>query len=225
MPVSKRTRFEVLRRDGFRCYYCGTRGPETGQGLQIDHVVPVALGGSDQPTNLVSACRDCNYGKASTPADAELVAAVEVETEKARAAQALARAALVADLDREEQYVNHVWDLWDEAFDSKWRDNRDVDSLAHAWCKRGVPMQVVREALRIAAGSSVPHASRMRYAGGVVNNMMQGIETRALAIVSGEDEVYTAGYDSGFHDGQIFADSHARDIVAEHIDRGLLSHA
>lgn len=225
MAVTKRTRFEVLRRDSFRCYYCGTRGKETGEGLQIDHVVPKALGGGDEPTNLVSACRDCNYGKSSMPSDAEIVAAVEVETAKARAAQAVAREALLGDLEKQAQYVNHVWERWDEAFDPRWRDNTDVEPLAHSWFKRRVPMQVVIEALRIAANSNVPHRSKMRYAGGVVNNMMQGIETRALAIVSGEDEVYNAGYDSGFHDGQIFARAYARDIVAEHIDRGLLSHA
>src|SRR5690554_3945800 len=76
MAVSKRTRFEVLRRDSFRCQYCGLNAPETGEGLTIDHVVPVSLGGSDKPENLVAACKDCNAGKSSIQPDSPLVAQV-----------------------------------------------------------------------------------------------------------------------------------------------------
>lgn len=41
MSVSKRLRFEVLRRDNHTCRYCGSSAPEVK--LTIDHVVPVAL--------------------------------------------------------------------------------------------------------------------------------------------------------------------------------------
>lgn len=65
MAVSKRTRFEVLRRDDYTCRYCrSTENP-----LTIDHVVPEALGGGNDPSNLVAACRDCNAGKSSTSPD------------------------------------------------------------------------------------------------------------------------------------------------------------
>lgn len=47
MSVTKRLRFEVLRRDGYKCRYCGLEASATE--LQVDHVTPVALGGSDQP--------------------------------------------------------------------------------------------------------------------------------------------------------------------------------
>ena len=59
MAVTKRTRFEVLRRDNYTCRYCRS----TEHSLTIDHVTPVALGGSDDPSNLVACCRDCNSGK------------------------------------------------------------------------------------------------------------------------------------------------------------------
>lgn len=54
-------RFEVLRRDGFTCRYCGRKAPLVR--LQIDHVTPWSLGGSDEPSNLVTACSECNAGK------------------------------------------------------------------------------------------------------------------------------------------------------------------
>jgi len=31
--------------------------------LHVDHVVPLALGGVDAVSNLVSACEECNLGK------------------------------------------------------------------------------------------------------------------------------------------------------------------
>jgi 5-methylcytosine-specific restriction endonuclease McrA len=61
------TRRNVLKRDGYRCQYCGTRrGPMT-----TDHVVPRALGGRDRWDNLVCACIRCNNRKGNrTPEQA-----------------------------------------------------------------------------------------------------------------------------------------------------------
>jgi hypothetical protein len=62
--VSAKRRFEVLRRDGFKCTYCGARA--SASELHVDHVIPVVDGGSDELNNLVSACIDCNLGKGKT---------------------------------------------------------------------------------------------------------------------------------------------------------------
>ncbi|MGW6578921.1 HNH endonuclease [Streptomyces globisporus] len=64
MAVSKRLRYEILRRDKHACRYCGATAPDVP--LRVDHVIPVALGGSDAPENLVAACEPCNSGKTST---------------------------------------------------------------------------------------------------------------------------------------------------------------
>lgn len=64
-PLSKRTRFEILKRDNWRCHYCGA-GPMQGA-LHVDHVKPVAEGGTDDAHNLVTACEGCNLGKAFIP--------------------------------------------------------------------------------------------------------------------------------------------------------------
>lgn len=61
-PLSKKRRFEVLKRCGFRCHYCGARGTD-GVELHVDHVHPVSKGGDNSDDNLVAACRDCNLGK------------------------------------------------------------------------------------------------------------------------------------------------------------------
>lgn len=61
--LSKRTRFRVLARDGFRCRYCG-RGADIVT-LVVDHVVAVANGGTNDDANLIAACDECNSGKSA----------------------------------------------------------------------------------------------------------------------------------------------------------------
>lgn len=105
MTVSRRLRFEILRRDGHACRYCGATAPDVA--LTVDHVIPTTLGGGDEPANLVTACQPCNAGKSSVPADAAIVEdvdatamlfahALEFVTERRRAD----RAAMVGIVDR-----------------------------------------------------------------------------------------------------------------------------
>lgn len=54
-------RFQVLQRCNFTCTYCGRRPPEVV--LQVDHILAVANGGTNRPSNLTAACRECNLGK------------------------------------------------------------------------------------------------------------------------------------------------------------------
>lgn len=59
--LSKKTRFDVFKRDGFKCMYCGAHPPSVL--LHVDHVVPVAAGGKNDLDNLITACEPCNLGK------------------------------------------------------------------------------------------------------------------------------------------------------------------
>jgi hypothetical protein len=63
--ISTRTKFEVRKRDGFKCRYCGAT--PMARLLHVDHVVPVSKGGTNEMENLVTACVDCNLGKAGVP--------------------------------------------------------------------------------------------------------------------------------------------------------------
>lgn len=81
-PISKKTRFEVFKRDGFCCQYCGAH-PSDSVMLEIDHIHPVSRGGKNDIDNLVSACLDCNRGKG-----ANLLSSVPQSlSEKAKIAQ------------------------------------------------------------------------------------------------------------------------------------------
>lgn len=59
--ISKRVRFEVFKRDGFVCHYCGAHPPTVL--LHLDHIVAVASGGGNEMDNLVTSCEPCNLGK------------------------------------------------------------------------------------------------------------------------------------------------------------------
>jgi hypothetical protein len=61
--LSKKTRFEVFKRDGFACQYCGAHPPKVI--LHVDHIVAVANGGGGDMDNLVTSCESCNQGKAA----------------------------------------------------------------------------------------------------------------------------------------------------------------
>lgn len=56
--IPDRIAARVYRRDNFACQHC-----ETTSELTIDHIIPVARGGSDEPDNLQVLCRTCNGTK------------------------------------------------------------------------------------------------------------------------------------------------------------------
>jgi 5-methylcytosine-specific restriction endonuclease McrA len=50
------------------CHYCGRKFKPSE--LTMDHVVPLARGGTSTPGNIVPCCRDCNRAKRlGTPAE------------------------------------------------------------------------------------------------------------------------------------------------------------
>ena len=59
--IGKKLRFEVFKRDSFKCQYCGESAPDVV--LHIDHIKPVADGGDNDLANLITSCVDCNSGK------------------------------------------------------------------------------------------------------------------------------------------------------------------
>lgn len=65
--ISTTMRFEIFQRDDYRCHYCKrhkSQFPESIH-LTLDHKVPHVDGGDDSFGNLVTACSECNNGKAN----------------------------------------------------------------------------------------------------------------------------------------------------------------
>lgn len=66
-PHVRLNKREVMRRDEYRCQYCGRYSAH----LTVDHVVPRRKGGKFSWENLVSACPQCNRRKGDrTPQEA-----------------------------------------------------------------------------------------------------------------------------------------------------------
>ena len=85
--LSKKTRFEVLKRDKFTCKWCGRSAVQDEVVLEIDHIVPVKEGGNNHMLNLVTSCFECNRGKAANMIDDNKVVAqqkiqLDLEQEK-----------------------------------------------------------------------------------------------------------------------------------------------
>lgn len=82
-PITKTVRFEVFKRDSFRCQYCGASAPDVI--LEVDHIKPVSKGGTNDIMNLVTACRDCNRGKSDRVLSDKSI--VEVQRQQLEAQQ------------------------------------------------------------------------------------------------------------------------------------------
>lgn len=63
VSMTNSKRYDVLRRDQFQCVLCGASGSEAN--LEVDHIIPVSKGGSDDMENLRCLCFRCNRGKHS----------------------------------------------------------------------------------------------------------------------------------------------------------------
>ncbi len=59
--IPLKDRWVILKRDHYRCVKCGSKPPEVE--LEIDHILPVSKGGSNDLNNLQTLCNLCNQGK------------------------------------------------------------------------------------------------------------------------------------------------------------------
>lgn len=150
MAVSKRLRYEIIRRDNGTCRYCGQHAPDVP--LTVDHVIPTTLGGTDEPSNLVAACRDCNSGKTSSAADAPFVANVAEDALLWRQLTELAAAQLRADRGAEIEFGDHLITTWD-AQCPRWNVPSDWRTSAHGMYAAGASKDDITYAINVTAGS------------------------------------------------------------------------
>ncbi|VWB64763.1 hypothetical protein BLA15816_03056 [Burkholderia lata] len=61
--ISAKLRYRVFERDQFACVSCGRNFNRDNVQLEIDHIIPVSRGGTNEFSNLQTLCIDCNRGK------------------------------------------------------------------------------------------------------------------------------------------------------------------
>jgi hypothetical protein len=187
MAVSKRLRYEIFRRDNHTCRYCGASAPDVP--LRVDHVTPVALGGTDTPDNLVTSCEPCNSGKSSATVDSALVA--NVSDDALRWANAMKQA---ADNLREQEtpkleYRDAFLAEW-----NRWHLGKDDDKqvpLPNDWKQSierfrvaGIPVWMWADIVDIGmANEKVKPANTFKYCCGIAWNKVAELHAEAGRIV------------------------------------------
>lgn len=165
MAVTKRTRYEVLRRDNHACRYCGAVADDTP--LTIDHVVPVSLGGTDNADNLAAACKDCNAGKASISPDQPLVEDVQQKAFDFRRGYEAALQEEVIQLRATKDYQDEFATIWE--YHTNMSMPRGWKSSVGRWHAMGVPMELLEYATEIAADRpNIAASGRWKYMCGIV---------------------------------------------------------
>jgi hypothetical protein len=168
--LSKTLRFEVFKRDGFTCQYCGATPPAVV--LEVDHIEAVAAGGSDDQDNLITACFDCNRGKGAR----DLRVAPETLAEKAeRIAEAEAQLAAFREVMEalEARKEADVWIVVDALFGETETTHARFNSIKMFLDR--LPVWEVKEAAQIARGAKPwSEAQRFKYFCGVCWNKIKG---------------------------------------------------
>lgn len=179
MPVGKRLRYEVLKRDKFTCRYCGASAPDVH--LQVDHIVPVSLGGGDTPDNLVAACVDCNSGKSSSTVGGITVQDVSpLNVEMMRAVRAIGDKT-VADMEEMQKASDFLCDNWRGPDLPPMPDDgyRSIEK----WLTLGLPVQIIESMMVVATDANVPKKDKWRYFCGCCWNRLYGLHEEARGVV------------------------------------------
>jgi hypothetical protein len=185
--VSRRVRFEVLRRDNHTCRYCGASAPNVA--LTVDHVVPSALGGSDDPSNLVTACRDCNAGKGSTSPDERVVAEVDELAVKYAAAfeqaSEMRRAKAATEREVAEDFYVEAHKMWphDDWLPGDW--DTSIIRLAGA----GLELEAMLAYVSVAVcAMNIPPRRMFRYFCGCCWNEVSRRQELAMELLRGDGQ-------------------------------------
>lgn len=172
VTISRRERFDIFRRDSFKCRYCGRTSEDVT--LEVDHVIPVCEGGTNDEANLVTACFDCNRGKRGTLLDAPLPSAtdwLQVLQERRELLQQAeqAREAATAREDFEQEICN----FWCEQTRKDGMSRQTLTVMVSFAKRHGVAMVYdwIQTAVRRLPGKG--DARLGRYISGIRNGMIE----------------------------------------------------
>ncbi|MCS4277383.1 hypothetical protein M2390_002589 [Mycetocola sp. BIGb0189] len=234
MAITKRTRFEILRRDNYTCQYCGAKAPDVA--LHIDHVVPVALGGDDKPGNLIAACADCNSGKTSIQPDSPLVKGLDDRAAAYVLGMQDKMARFRADFESLDDYVYEFDELWESANSSRAGVRAplpaDYKMSLFRWMQMGIPIKAYELAIPAAMVKKLASGSEFKYMCGIVWNMIEQrsidysvtVDTAAIYTAAESDQFaqheWERGRDQGILRGAAAQRVKAsmRDLIRHHID-------
>jgi hypothetical protein len=149
-PITKKTRFEIFKRDSFTCQYCGKSAPDII--LELDHIMPVVKGGSSDITNLITSCHACNSGKS----DRELSDDAVIQKRKKQLDELNERREQLEMMMEwhewlmsiESDSVNYVVEFWNKTAGTNFIMNEKGVALIKDWVRKFGMMEVI-ESIKI----------------------------------------------------------------------------
>ena len=170
--ISRRLRFEIFKRDGFVCQYCGAKPPSVV--LELDHLHHVSKGGSNRRENLITSCFECNRGKSDQLlSDLPSSALDRAELIKEKRDQLRAYDRLVASIKADEE---RRIDAIEEAFQVHFGANRFSATFRESvrGFLRQLPADVVERAMHKAGAKIVTPSEALRYFCGICYGIIRG---------------------------------------------------
>lgn len=167
-------RFNVFKRDGFTCQYCG-RNPPTVV-LEADHVHPVSAGGKTTADNLLTACFDCNRGKG-----AELLSAIPESLEqraellREKQEQVKAYGKLLRDIEKQgEVLIDRVESIFQRYFPTRQFTDSFRDSVKVNFASVMAEDQLLLAMTKACIKRPDDSAGATKYFCGICWNMIKG---------------------------------------------------
>lgn len=169
--LSKAVRFSIFARDGFTCRYCGSQSDSVR--LVVDHIIPVAEGGTNDEANLITACEPCNQGKGKRT----LEQSAPTEIDRLRMLQEVEEQKLVAQRAREAmqaraEFRQIVVDLWCDIRESRQADSRTISVIASYVQQYGLTA--------VADWISIAHAKLPDASDSIVGRYVSGIRRQCV---------------------------------------------
>jgi len=172
--LSKKTRFEIFKRDGFTCQYCGKTPPQVV--LEVDHINPVISGGDNDEMNLITSCFDCNRGKGARELG-HIFPRPDADLEWLKSQQEIAelRRYQIAKLERDKlilEIIGSLQDTWVFAFGG----NRVPTDANFAKLLSAISPEIIERAIYITSARddlSTNTYQRFKYVCGVAWNIVR----------------------------------------------------
>lgn len=241
--LSVRSRFEVFKRDGFTCRYCGRTPDDEGVKLEVDHITPRADGGSDDLTNLVTSCWDCNHGKAAKSLDDKAPSLTQaMANTRERTLQLDEYRRWQGELDDVSKHLLvRIWDEWVEAFGGEKGPDPDNSRMTR-WGVEGIGMPQKASLLRqfdtleVAEILDAIETTRSKWAAGdlsasdVQRYFFGCLKHKRADKEAGQPVSYTNddmlnAYTNGRHSGWRQENRRLRDLFLDHQGHGFATYA
>lgn len=171
--IGKTTHFNVFKRDSFTCQYCSAKPPKVP--LEVDHLVPVCKGGTNNIDNLITACFDCNRGKAGNELTCIPLNIIEKSEGKRLALKQYKEYQKILSLEKAqiEIDINTVQDVYSTVFDGWIFTDKFRISVKKFISNLGV--EEVVEAMETACNRMYNEDKALSYFCGICWNKIKGL--------------------------------------------------